>query len=93
MKNNTILKFADNGIIVHYEDDGSMEIMEHNTNLENTFLKQIDLKEKQKTIGLMYGGIVANSLQCFNEDVLREAVGFKINIELTPIYNKKNLIL
>ena len=66
--------------------------MEHDTNLKKTFLRQIDLTKEQKTIGLSYGGIIANTLQCFDEDTFCKAVGFKVNLELTPIFEKKQLI-
>lgn len=92
MKNNSIFEFADNGIIIRYENDSCVEIMEHDTKLKKTFLKQTDLTKEQKTIGLLYGAIIANTLQCFDEDVLREAVGFKVNLELTPVFYKKQLI-
>lgn len=91
MKNNTTFVYADNGIIVRYEDDGSMDVMEQNVNLENTFLKQIDLTEKQKTIGLMYGGIVTNSLRCFDDEILQKVKGFRVQLEITPIFETKDL--
>lgn len=91
MKNNSTFEFADNGIIVRY-DDNYVEIMEHEPSLKNTFLKQIDLTKEQKTIGLSYGGIIANTLQCFDEETFCNAAGFKVNLELTPIFEKKQLI-
>ena len=90
-KQRTVLEFADNGIIIRYEDN-LVEIMEHEPNLKKTFLKQIDLSSEQKTIGLLYGGVIANSLQCFDEETICRAVGFKVNIELTPVFESKNLI-
>ena len=92
MKNNSIFEFADNGIIIRYENDSCVEIMEHDTPLKKTFLKQIDLTKDQKTIGLLYGGVIANTLQCFDEETFSKAVGFKVNLELTPIFEKKQLI-
>lgn len=90
MKNNSTFEFADNGIIVRYNDN-YVEIMEHEPKLNKTFLKQIDLTKEQKTIGLLYGGIIANSLQCFDEETFSKALGFKINIEITPIFETKDL--
>lgn len=91
MKNNSIFEFADNGIIIRY-DDSFVEIMEHEPRLNKTFVKQIDLTKEQKTIGLLYGGIIANTLQCFDEETFSKAVGFKVNLELTPVFDKKQLI-
>ena len=88
MKQKTILEYADNGIIIKY-DDGMIEVKESNSS--DSFLEQDDLTDDQKTIGLQYGGIIANSVNCFSTDILNAAIGYRIDIEITPILDERKL--
>lgn len=90
MKNNTIMEYADNGIIVRYKDDTTTEIYEDKQNCdEETFPQFI---AEVRTIAKAYGSIIANTLDCFDDDVKRNAIGFKVNIEIVPVFNRNKLI-
>lgn len=88
MKQKTIVEYADNGIIVKY-DDGAIEVKESSSS--DSFLEQDDLTNDQKTIGLQYGGIIANIINGFPQGTLDCAYGYKINIEITPILDDRKL--
>ncbi len=91
MKNNTIMEYAENGIIIRYEDDYNMtEVFEDKRDCyENIFPM---LNDAMRTIAKAYGGLIANTLDCFDDDVKRNAIGYKVNIEIVPVFDRNKLI-
>lgn len=80
MKNNTIIEFADNGIIVRYENNGIAEVLED--------------KEGQygyETIKRAYGSLVANTIECFRDEEKEAALGYKVLLEVVPIMDEGGL--
>lgn len=89
MINKTILEYADNGVIIRHEN-GLVEIKEDNSQYGDEYFK--GMSDTQKTLAEAYGEIVANTLECFSEEEYRKAVGFKVNIEVVPVFDEKKLI-
>lgn len=90
MKNNTIMEYAENGIIIRYEDDDITEVYEDKKDCyEDTFPT---LNNGIKTIAKTYGEHVCNILDAFDDDVKKNAIGYKVNIEIVPVFDRNKLI-
>lgn len=90
MKNNTIFEYVDNGIIIRYEASSNFtEVKEvHNDEdcgyhlTPNIFLN---------AVARSYGSIVANTIDCFDDDIKQEALGYKVLLEVVPVFEEKHL--
>lgn len=79
MKNNTIIEFADNGIIVRYENDGIAEVWEE------------EMHSGVETIKRAYGNLVRNTIESFRDEEKEAALGYKVLLEIVPIMDEGGL--
>lgn len=89
MKENTIIEFADNGIIIKYENNPDLK-----TVLENKSDKSYKfeyLNETFKSIAYAYGSIVCDTIESFDDDTKKMALGYKVSLTVEPILNNKDL--
>lgn len=86
MKNDTIMEYADNGIIIRYDDGFSVEVWENKDDFENEYTAGVE-----DSVARSYGQIVKNTIECFDDDTKKKAIGYKVLLEIVPVFEEKNL--
>lgn len=90
MKNNTVFEYADNGIIIRYESSADLtEVIEAKSNQGDEYPPMFN--DFMNAVAKSYGKLVANTIDCFDDDVKKEAIGFKVFLEIVPVFEEKHL--